>query len=148
LFQSSSSIKAIDNYLRITVTQGVCNEESHVFFSEGRDGCNRHRIWTYRRRHLGCDHRRRAGSRNEAEYNFLIGLIRAQISWLEMKGLRPLAEAPFVEFQFVATAAIESRWKTGLGRHSRDSKPTAPATFAVAARTPAPMTPGSRLPKK
>jgi hypothetical protein len=27
---------------------------------------------------------------------------------LEMKGLRPLAEAPFVEFQFVAPAAIES----------------------------------------
>jgi hypothetical protein len=29
---------------------GVCHEESHTFFFQGRNGGDRHRIWSHRRR--------------------------------------------------------------------------------------------------
>ena len=38
-------------------------------FREGRVRRDRHRIWPHRRRHLGCNHRRRAGPRLEVEHD-------------------------------------------------------------------------------
>ena len=75
--------------------KGACNKESYHSVFQGGNGCDRHRIWTHRRRHLDRDHRGRSGSRNEPEGDLLIGFISTPISNSKMTmGILPVDRSP------------------------------------------------------
>src|SRR5262249_34954358 len=58
---------------------GVQYDETHAALCRGPVGRDRDRIWSHRGRHLGCDHRRRAGRRHELEGDLRFGANRAQV---------------------------------------------------------------------
>src|SRR5262249_27661142 len=60
------------------VNRGGKNDQSPEALRAGRVGCDRRRVWPRRRRHLGRDHRRRAGAGLEAQFDLRPG--RVQVS--------------------------------------------------------------------
>src|SRR5437870_72100 len=64
--------------IRVNGNEGIEHEKASAF-CERRVGCNRHRIWPYRRRHLGRHHCRCSGARYCPEHNLHLRLDRAQV---------------------------------------------------------------------